>query len=325
MTCYHPKEAWQRTDINPETGNRYKPQFKKPADFDFYVDHYEECELVDGVIYSAPVYKQENPKWEHLMLPCGKCIGCLQDKARQWAVRCVHEASLYDDNCFITLTFDNDHIDPYFNLDKKIYVDFMKRLRFRFGEGIRFFHSGEYGDQNFRPHHHALIFNFDFPDKELFQVRNGIRLYRSEELERLWPFGFSTIGNVTFESAAYVARYTLKKIGFRGDAPYRKFLQTRQIPYITMSRRPGIAHEWFQQFKSDVYPHDYVVINNGIQLRPPRYYDKLYDLEYPEIMKAIKEHRKEVAIQFEDELTPDRLSVKERLAVLKMENHKREL
>lgn len=326
MTCYHPKEAWQLTQINPDTGSRPKPVFQCPSDFDFYVDHYERQELGDtGIFYDAPVYASENPKWEHLMLPCGKCLGCLQDRARQWAVRCVHEASIHDDNCFITLTFDDDHIRPDFNLDKKIYVDFMKRLRKRFGDNIRFFHCGEYGNLNYRPHHHAIIFNFDFPDKELWSLNRGIRLYRSEELEKLWPFGFSTIGAVSFESAAYVARYTLKKIGFKGDKVYREFLKSRNEPYITMSRRPGIAHDWYVNFKKDVYPHDYVVINNGIQLRPPRYYDKLFDLQYPEIMKEIKDRRRLKALENENELTSERLSVKEQIAHLKADKLKREL
>lgn len=323
MVCYHPKRAWQLKSINPVTGKRFKPVFKMPIDMEIQrVARYEQA-VLDGtdITYQQPVYEILDD-YEEIMVPCGKCLGCLKDRSRQWAVRCVHEASLYDENCFITLTFDDEHLNPFLSLNKKDYVDFMKRLRFRFGEGIRFFHCGEYGDLRLRPHHHAIIFNFDFPDKELFQIKGGVRLYRSAELERLWPFGFSTIGAVSFESAAYVARYVLKKINVTDK---KKYYAGRVEPYITMSRRPGIANEWFQRFYKDVYPHDYVVINNGMKLRPPRYYDKLYDLRYPDIFQQIKDARKERALEHEEENTPDRLSVRERIAQLKQQQFTRNI
>ena len=125
-------------------------------------------------------------------LPCGQCIGCRIDKSKSWALRCVHEASLYDHNCFITLTFNDENLPDDKSLKKEDFVLFMKRLRKKYdgltpvqcGDKviypIRFFHCGEYGDQFSRPHHHACIFNFDFHDKELWTVRDGVCLYRSE-------------------------------------------------------------------------------------------------------------------------------------------------
>ena len=126
-------------------------------------------------------------------LPCGQCIGCRLEYSRQWAIRCMHEASLYEDNCFITLTYDQDHLPHDRSLNKSHFQKFMKRLRKRFGGGIRFYHCGEYGERTRRPHYHACIFNFDFSDKKLFKIVNNHRLYTSEQLEELWPFGFSTM------------------------------------------------------------------------------------------------------------------------------------
>ena len=118
---------------------------------------------------------------------------------------------MYDDNCFITLTYSNQHIPADGSLDVRVFQKFMKRLRKRFGDGIRFYHCGEYGSLLGRPHYHACLFNFDFPDKYLWKENNGQKLYRSPSLEELWPYGYSSIGTVTFESAAYVARYILKR------------------------------------------------------------------------------------------------------------------
>ncbi len=208
-------------------------------------------------------------------VPCGQCVGCRLERSRQWAVRCVQEASLYDDNCFITLTFDDDNLCPSGSLKKADFQKFMKRLRKRFGAGIRYYHCGEYGDVGGRPHHHACLFNFDFPDRVFWCERDGVRLYVSESLSELWPFGFSTIGDVTFESSAYVARYVMKKItGDKAEEHYGGKLPE----YTTMSRRPGIGKPWLDKFQSDVYPHDRVVVRGNIVCKPPKYYDAIYDV-----------------------------------------------
>ena len=159
-------------------------------------------------------------------------------------MRCHHEASLYQDNCFITLTYSDEHLPS----DKSLHVDhfqkFMKRLRKRFGEGVRYYHCGEYGEKYMRPHYHACLFNFDFPDKKIWKENNGNRLYISESLSELWPFGFVTIGDVTFESAAYVARYIMKKVnGDLAESHYERVdWDTGEVyhlkpEYTTMSRR----------------------------------------------------------------------------------------
>ena len=149
---------------------------------------------------------------KHLELPCGQCIGCRLEKSRQWATRCIHEAQMHEDNCFITLTYDDENIPWDGSLNKQHFQAFMKRLRWHNKEKkIRYFHVGEYGEQLSRPHYHALIFNHDFDDKELWTVNDEMRLYTSEKLQKIWPMGFSTIGSVTWETAAYCSRYIMKK------------------------------------------------------------------------------------------------------------------
>lgn len=235
-------------------------------------------------------------------VPCGQCIECRLERSRQWAIRCMHEAQMHDDNCFLTLTYDDDNLPWDGGLHVEHYQNFMKRFRKAIApQKIRFFHCGEYGEQLSRPHYHACIFGYDFPDKEILKEVNGVRLYTSDLLADLWPYGFSTIGAVTFESAAYVARYVTKKItgkaadqiGPNGLRPYEAVdpdtgeIVARRPEYITMSRRPGIGRPWFDKFGSDVYPADEVIVNSK-SVKPPKYYDEIYDKIDPADYARIK-------------------------------------
>lgn len=279
-----------------------------------------------------------------LSLPCGQCIGCRLERSRQWAIRCMHEASLYKNNCFITLTYSDDHLPSDMSLHYDDFQKFMKRLRKRF-KGlepsanvnsnekypIRFYMAGEYGENFGRPHFHACIFNFDFPDKKLWQrTSSGSRIYRSSELERLWSFGYSSIGEVNFQSAAYVARYIMKKVTGRMEKAEGKpqwscglehyqycDLETGEIKQLQpefnkMSLKPGIGADWYNKYKNDVYPHDYVVVN-GKKVKPPKFYDKLYKNDYPYEFDMLHFKRVSDATARYEDNTPERLAVKEKV------------
>lgn len=252
-----------------------------------------------------------------ISVPCGQCIGCRLEKSRQWALRCMHEAQMHEDNCFLTLTYDDKNLPAHNSLELRDFQLFMKRLRKQYGSGIRFFHCGEYGEKNGRPHYHAIIFNFDFPDKVLFSVRNGNRLYTSVALSALWPLGHSSIGAVTFESAAYVARYCLKKIvGKDSDRYYERVDPTTgevvliAKEYATMSRRPGIGHGWYERFKSEVYPSDFV-IRDGVKMKPPKAYDRYFEAEDERGYNRVRGRRVRSAAKHADNNTKDRLKVRE--------------
>lgn len=267
---------------------------------------------------------------------CGYCVGCRLEKSRQWAIRCTHEASLYSFNSFLTLTYDNDYLPEYGSLDKKAYPLFMKRLRKRFvgmdaieyvtpkgvemrHRPIRYFHCGEYGPKTNRPHYHALVFNFDFPDKVFVgQSKAGYNMYGSYALQELWPFGRAYVASVEFKSSAYVARYCMEKAN--GDLAYQRYgifdpytgelVASRQPEYATMSRRPGIGRLWYDEFKSDVYPGDFVVMN-GKKMRPPKYYDGLYEIDNSELFEELKYFRYQKGLRHVKNNTPDRLAVRE--------------
>lgn len=262
MPCYSPLLAW-RGGILP-SGKR-ELFFKRPK------------------VESASLYS--------LRLPCGQCIGCRLERSRQWAMRCVHEASLYFNNCFVTLTYDDCHLPGSKSLVKRDFQLFMKRLRKFVGSGVRFFMCGEYGDTYGRPHYHAIIFNYDFPDKYVFRKSDrGDTLFRSDSLEALWPLGQSMIGAMTFESAAYVARYCLKKVTGKGaDEHYvNKATGELRVPEFTMmSRRPGIGRGWYDKFKCDIFPRDYAIMR-GVKVPVPKFYDKCLDFEDPEGLRVLK-------------------------------------
>lgn len=220
--------------------------------------------------------------------PCGQCLGCRLDYSQSWAIRCLHEASLFEENCFLTLTYDHAHMPLNGSINVRHFQLFMKKLRQHIRpKKIRFYQVGEYGEEGSRPHYHALIFNYDFPDKEVWSYgQNQSTLYRSPLLEKLWHHGYSTIGELNFTTAAYAARYSIKKI--RGKAseqrdpdsdllPYQWYstvtgeLHTRTPESATMSRRPGIGKQWYDKYKSDVFPDDFVV-HNGRRVKTPKYY-----------------------------------------------------
>lgn len=199
---------------------------------------------------------------------CGRCIPCRLDYSLQWATRCVHESEMHPANSFITLTFDPEFVPEDGSLSKREAQLFLKRLRKRIGP-FRYFLAGEYGDRLGRPHYHACIFGHAFPDSvPLSADFSEYALRRSPTLEAAWPFGFSSIGEFNFQTAAYVARYCVKKIN---GAPEADHYQGRIPEFALMSRSPGLGFEWFARYKSDVFPRDEVRVN-GVPRTPPRYY-----------------------------------------------------
>lgn len=269
-----------------------------------------------------------------LQLPCGQCVECRLERSRQWAVRCMHEASLHDKNCFLTLTY-NDENCPRSLRYKPDVQKFWKRLRKAVGP-FRFFACGEYGEVTLRPHYHACVFGLDFADKVYWRRSHaGFNLYRSPLLERLWPFGYSDIGEVTFESAAYVARYAMKKVtgnaaAFDDFSYLRMDLDTGEFYKVSpevcrMSKRPAIGLDWIRLYHRDVYRGDgdpFCVVD-GVKVKPPRYYDQYVgELAESDEWRAV---RRERALLRKDDQTPDRLHAREVITKARVRFLKRSL
>lgn len=233
-----------------------------------------------------------------LSLPCGRCIGCRLERARQWAVRIMHEAKMHDENAFLTLTYDSEHLPPRGTLCVPDVQKFLKRLRSRlFPERIRFFLCGEYGEKLGRPHYHAIVFGFSFPDKLPISEAGEFTEYTSELLSETWGLGSARLGSVSFDSACYVANYATKKIvGSKDivDAHYRGLVPE----FLLMSRRPGIGRSWIDKFGPEVFQSDEIIVR-GLQARPPRYYDQVHKAVAPESYERVAAVRSEKAGRLE--------------------------
>lgn len=314
MPCYSPLNAYRSKTINPATGKR-------------------------SLVFSISQGFKDMP----VSVPCGQCIGCRLERSRQWAIRCMHEATLYKNNCFITLTYSPENVPQHNTLVKKHFQDFMKRLRFKFDhpynnsfciqqKNVRYYMCGEYGEKNDRPHYHACLFNFDFPDKtipkNLRQTSNP--LYVSPTLDELWPFGFHSIGDVTFQSAAYTARYITKKITGKSSLYHYdtwdergEILSERLPEYTNMSKQNGgIGKGWYEKYSSDVYPSDFLIVNEK-KIKPPKYYDRLLEKIWPLAAKEIKIKRVELAKKNSANNTAARLNVREFIQNDKLKRLKR--
>ena len=297
-------------------------------------------------LYTGGLTFNRSSGYEKMDVACGQCLGCRLDYSRMWAVRIVHEATCWEldqGSCFVTLTYRDPsectitqlengyHVPDDWSLNLKHFQDFMKRLRKAFyPQKIRFFHVGEYGRRCKhgidltvvrcplcfvgRPHYHACLFNVSFPDLQSYASDDGVLRYTSPMLESIWKYGFVDVGDLNYASAAYGARYILKKItGSRAGDHYMSYDMNGEITflrpeYTTMSRRPGIGYDWFQKYKSDVFPSDEVPVPGfGVIKKVPRYYEEIFKEERPLSLEEIKATRRRFKEEHEDDYTPQRL------------------
>ena len=260
--------------------------------------------------------------YQALELPCGQCRGCRLEKSRIWGARIAHEAAyLWEEfnlpSTFITLTYNEASLPHYGSLVPKHLQDFFKRFRRRIEpHKIRYYASGEYGTKCpkhehhdcpicgpiQRPHYHAIVLGFGFPDRYAVGTRQGLTVYQSDFLNDVWGKGFHEIGSCSFESAAYCARYVMKK---QTGRPVDEGHYTRYDPWFDtwnevepefaiMSRRPGIGHDWAIKYQDDLYPKDELPIpGRGVYGIPPAYYDQIYLHETGDTLTDLKQKRRD--------------------------------
>lgn len=272
-------------------------------------------------------FAKRDSRAELCVLPCGKCEKCLSFRAKNWAIRAMHEARYYEQNSFITLTYKDSHL-PFKTIKKsditenKKHIDkkevsycggintpenpatlykrdfqlFMKRLRKElwkdYGVRIKYLMCGEYGEKRSRPHYHALIFGFQFPDLSITSNNAGCEynIYNSEMLARIWSHGVVKVGNVSMKSAAYVCRYTMKKM-YGGDGIKEYQLTDRIPPYLACSH--GIGRRFYEEYETQILQNDYILHPETMsRCQLPRYYDKLIEKKFGENkLQKIKQKR----------------------------------
>ena len=290
---------------------------------------------------------------------CGQCLGCRLDRSRMWAMRCVHESSLHEldeGNSFITLTYDDENVPENWSLKKSDFQNFMKRLRKHFPQKIKFYMCGEYGNKCphipiyssltvqacdqcsvGRPHYHAILFNCSFDDLVVVGTNSGEEVYSSPTLERIWNKGLVQVGEVNFQTCAYVARYVTKKVtGVLARDHYMRIDEYGVCHFIepeynSMSRGArkgarGIGAEWYEKYKDDCFPSDEVPIpGTGVVKKVPRYYYEQFVADEPEAAEEVKKRRENYRRENAVEYSPDRLMAKYKVQKRKADMLKRGL
>jgi hypothetical protein len=321
MPCYSPLKGWK----DPETGGLRFRREKTEETFD---------------------------------VACGQCLGCRLDRTRMWAARITHEATLHQDNSFITLTYrpeyectkkqleNGHHLPADWNLNKEHFQKFMKRLRkANPDKSIKYYHCGEYGNvcrhgidldrvkcpmcNVGRPHYHACIFGYEPSDLVLYE-EGEVNRYTSPSLEKIWRYGFVDVGKLEYQSAAYTARYIMKKVtGDLAEDHYTYMDEYGEMhpvepEYSTMSN--GIGKEWYNKYKDDLYPADETpVIGQGVIHGTPRYYAEMLKQEDEEAYEQIKENRQKFREENAEEYTSERLWSKYKVKKAATANLRRDL
>lgn len=278
----------------------------------YKVDHLEvdDSGKIENVYYPAPFQYGHKVIREFIEIPCGKCLECRMDYARVWSNRCYLESLDHKDNCFITLTYDDEHVPvkdtynkftgeiaKYKTLRKRDFQLFMKRLREKVGVPIRYYACGEYGGNTKRPHYHAIIFGWQPDDMILWQKNNLDQpLYISPTLQSCWEYGFTSVGACTPESCSYVARYVQKKANPVNEDAIK--VMEVEPEFVLMSRRPGIGSSWFESNKEcyAIFLNNYSSNSDGsIKISHNRFFDSRLEKSDPDLLEEIKKNRKEFA------------------------------
>lgn len=315
MSCYHPLKG-------------FPIGYTKTGKVDYKITGYgvDHVELVRGTW--MPVHIKERGSMaecvvrDFIEVPCGQCLGCRLQYSREWANRCLLELQDHDSAFFATLTYDNPHVPksaygdpetgeaiPSLTLRKRDLQLFMKRLRKAFPDDkIRFYACGEYGERTYRPHYHVILFGLHLDDLQVYErdPETGFVMYTSPSFQRCWsvkdddgvvrPIGRAVVSEVSWETCAYTARYVTKKLsGFAAC-----FYDDHNIepPFTQMSLKPGIGRNYYDNHP-DLYKYEYINVSTekgGRKFRPPKYFDRIFDVEYPDESAAMKEARKRIAM-----------------------------
>lgn len=285
--------------------------------------------------------RKMSPTGAPMQIACGRCAGCRKKRAAQWATRISHESMFHEASCFVTLTFNDEHLPSDYSVSVRTAQLFIKKLREHLWRNykikISFFLVAEYGSKGDpingkdkgRPHYHVIIFGYDFSDDRYLWRKSprGHDYFRSPLLETVWPYGNCDLTGLTFANAAYCARYSFKKLGGAlADSHYSRVHpvtgEVHQVEreFMLCSKRPAIGLRWFQEYESDAFPSDFVVVEGRKRPIPDYYSRKLKgrfasstadpealvpkDDLYPVLQK-----RKKNSAAHSSDRTPERLAV----------------
>lgn len=287
MSCYHPNVMVWTGEYWPTGGKKYK-MLCRQADL---------IETYDGLSADGKA----------VAVPCRKCAGCRLDYARQWADRMLLELDTHHGKAlFVTLTYNNAHLPIVVGKDgvetSTVYPRdtqlFFKRLRKKFGAGLKYYLSAEYGNRGtHRPHYHAIIYGLsiaDFEDAVILKYNDlGLPWYKSETFAEIWGNGFCVLSNATYKTMAYCARYCLKK---QFGAARQREMDYRLPVFSRSSNRPGIGYQYFIDHPASLDETNVSMYNEGETFEfpiPKKIFEKLAEA-YPDQVADLKAIRSEV-------------------------------
>ena len=254
--------------------------------------------LHDGTITALEreLCNEKNPPIGSFYTPCGQCGECRLSRARSWATRCVHEATNWKQSCFITLTYKDTPEGG--TLDPQDTRNFIRNFRYKFKKPFKYFLVGEYGDNFDRPHYHALIYGTDFgysqknkpknttSSSDLTELHNTSAL-TCPELDSIWSLGHTSVGELTFDSAAYCAQYAMKKI----NGPLSTSHYKGRHPEFMRTSQNAIGKQYALNYATEIIQNN-SVISNGAKQPIPNYYLKQYEKQQYNLTK-LKQLREE--------------------------------
>lgn len=314
MSCYSPRKAFP-IGLTENNKTKYK------------ICSYEVDKIIvklDNSLYPCtsevthPQSKREIT--EFVKIPCGRCIGCRLDYSRSWADRCLLEAQYHKHNYFLTLTYNDDNlrrVDPcgnfYATLCKSDMQKFFKSLRKELkkrnddrqqssvscdsdsGDDFRYFGCGEYGTETYRPHYHVIAFGLEIPDLKFYKkTSQGFNLYTSEWLNDIWKRGYVVVGELSWSTVAYTARYSTEKL--YGEEAHVYEDAKVVPPYSMMSLKPAIGKKYFEEHKDSIFDFQQIWVSTddgAKEIRPPRYFFKLLERESPDLVHEMMIRRRE--------------------------------
>lgn len=315
MSCYHPniiliiENSIKKKDGKPGAKTKFIP-FSSKGYEEFFDEnkHIKEDKLtING------------QKCKFILAPCGMCQGCKSDRRREWATRLDLESRYYENNLFLTLTYNDENLpipkwwadsqtgeireNPGWwrgTLSKEHAKRFIRSLKEHFRTkynsiGMKYYLAGEYGSSKntSRPHYHIILLNCpDIPLTYIGKNQNGQPYYQNEAIQKIWNKGFITIGKATWDSMNYVAGYVNKKL--YGKKALEDYDKAGKIPEFALMSN-GLGKSYFDDKGHKIYENDEIITSKGKSVKPPKYFDRLAKKEMTaKEWQEITEKREEI-------------------------------
>jgi len=265
MACYHPIPAW-RTEYGRIQLNTPPPGPDNEG---------------------LPIAKWRLRGLSYLQLPCGTCIGCREQRAQHWALRCKLESLEHKHTCVTTLTYDDAHLPP--TLQRRDLQLWLKRLRKLSKNQVKFYACGEYGEQYGRPHYHVILFGLKYDtsyinDSWVQHAKWCLCNPRQRQFcTNTEAIGLTYTDNVSTEAINYVVNYTNKKKEWRFAERHERLDTTTgelyywEPPFQIMSRGGRLGHGIGNAARKYSNSWADFAVNNGVKMSVPRYYRRSYE------------------------------------------------